>query len=48
MSDTCENCGWSLKGGEYVSPWEDGDNEYGYIICPHCRHENIDWTTDDE
>ena len=48
MPDTCEKCGWSLDGGEYVLPWEDDDNEYGYIICPHCKHENIDWSTEDD
>ena len=39
-SETCENCGQSLSGGEYTAPWEDGDNEDGYIICPHCHHKN--------
>ena len=48
MFGDCENCGWSLLGGEYVLPWEDGDNECAYTICPHCGHENIDWSTDDE
>ena len=48
MFGDCEKCGWSLLEGEYVLPWEDGDNECAYTICPHCGHENIDWSTDDE
>lgn len=36
----CINCGGSLSGGSYTGPWEDGDNEYGYVICPHCRCKN--------
>ena len=37
---TCINCGYSLRGGSYTGPWEDGNNEYGYVICPHCRCKN--------
>ena len=37
----CESCGLSLYGGDYHAPWEDGDNEYGYIKCPHCSHKNV-------
>ena len=34
--DTCECCGRSLRGGELTLPWEDGDNAYAYVTCPHC------------
>lgn len=37
----CENCGQSLEGGDFSLPWEDGDNAFAYVICPHCRHKNI-------
>lgn len=47
MPTECENCGWSLDNGEYVAPWEDDDNLYGYVICPHCKHKNIDYSDDD-
>ena len=40
-SGECENCGLSLNGGDYHAPWEDGDNEYGYVECPHCSHKNV-------
>ena len=40
-SRTCENCGRSLAGGEYVAPWENGNNPDGYIKCPHCSHVNF-------
>ena len=43
----CENCGASLRGGVYTAPWEDGDNSEGYIICPKCKHKNIDYDDDD-
>ena len=46
MPTECENCGWSLDNGEYVAPWEDDDNLYGYVICPHCKHKNIDYSDD--
>ena len=39
--DTCVNCDCSLRGGELTLPWEDGDNPYAYITCPHCGEENI-------
>lgn len=47
MPTECMRCGGSLSGGEYVAPWEDGDNENGYIICPHCHYENPDFSNDD-
>lgn len=48
LSENCENCGASLAGGYYTAPWEDGDNEYGYWICPRCGHTNIDWDSVDD
>ncbi len=39
--DYCESCGQSLEGGDLTLPWEDGDNPYAYVTCPHCGHENI-------
>lgn len=36
----CINCTRSLRGGEYTDAWEDGNNEYAYVICPHCRCKN--------
>lgn len=38
--DECIACGWPLEGGDLTLPWEDGDNEYVYITCPHCGTEN--------
>lgn len=38
--DNCVSCGWPLEGGDLTLPWEDGDNEFAYIICPHCGAEN--------
>ncbi|MBQ7109393.1 MAG: hypothetical protein IJN99_03425 [Clostridia bacterium] len=40
MPTECAECGCSLSGAEYVAPWEDDDNEYGYYICPNCGYEN--------
>ena len=37
----CENCGWSLLGGYLTLPWEDGDNTYAYVTCPHCGYKSI-------
>ncbi len=37
----CVCCGRSLAGGVLTLPWEDGDNEYAYVTCPHCGEENI-------
>ena len=39
--DYCESCGQSLEGGDLTLPWEDGDNPYAYVTCPHCRYKNI-------
>lgn len=39
--DTCENCEQLLRRGTLTLPWEDGDNPYAYITCPHCGYENI-------
>ncbi len=36
----CESCEESLQYGDYHAPWEDGDNAYGYVVCPHCGHKN--------
>ncbi|MBQ6441497.1 MAG: hypothetical protein IJJ13_02755 [Lachnospiraceae bacterium] len=47
MPTECINCQGSLQGGEYVSPWEDGDNAHGYVICPHCGCKNTDYSDDD-
>ena len=37
----CESCGESLVGASLTLPWEDGDNPYAYVTCPHCGYENI-------
>lgn len=37
----CESCQQALSGSVRVAPWEDGDNEYGYIRCRHCQHKNV-------
>ena len=42
----CEFCGEPLSGGEHTGPWEDGDNVYGYIKCPHCGEINFDLDDD--
>ncbi len=42
-SKSCGNCGQSLKGGEYIAPWENGNNPDGYIKCPHCGYVNFEW-----
>ena len=46
--DECINCQQDLSGGVYTAPWEDGDNEYGYVICPHCGAKNIDCASGDD
>lgn len=38
---TCPECGQSMAGGEYVAPWEEGNNPNGYVVCPHCHHIEI-------
>lgn len=48
LVDNCYNCGGSLAGGEYIAPWEDGSNEYGCYICPHCGAPNEDWNSADD
>lgn len=40
MAD-CPNCQQSLSGGVFTAQWEDGDNDYSYITCPHCGYEYI-------
>lgn len=37
----CINCQKPLKAAVLTLPWEDGDNPYAYVTCPHCRYENI-------
>ena len=41
--DVCECCGRSLAEGVITLPWEDGDNEYAYVTCPHCGAENTQY-----
>lgn len=41
MDNECEICQASLKDGERYLPYEDGSNEYAYIVCPECGHKNI-------
>lgn len=38
---TCGACSSSLTGGDAYLPYEDGSNEYAYIRCPSCGHQNI-------
>ena len=42
----CENCHSSLDRGELTLPWEDGDNKYAYVTCPHCGYTEDDWCND--
>ena len=44
----CINCQQSLSGGSYTAAWEDGNNKYAYIICPHCRCKNVIYDDDDD
>lgn len=44
----CPSCGQSLEGGDYTAPWEDGDNSYGYVTCPHCGYDVILDSDDDD
>ncbi len=38
-----------LSGGELILPWENGDNAYAHVTCPHCGYENIlDGYSEDE
>jgi DNA-directed RNA polymerase subunit RPC12/RpoP len=50
MEKECINCQQSLSGGELTDRWEDGDNEYAYVKCPHCGFKNIlyDYGGDDD
>ena len=41
MEDYCVYCGEDMTKAKFVMPWEDGDNEEAYMICPHCREKNI-------
>jgi hypothetical protein len=38
---TCERCQSSLSRGDHYLPYEDGSNSHAYIICPVCKHKNI-------
>lgn len=38
----CECCGKPLAGGEYTFAWENGNNQDGYVKCPHCGSANFD------
>lgn len=48
MPTECENCGWDLDNAEYVQPWEDDDNEYGYYICSKCHKNTTDYSSGDD
>ena len=48
MDNYCINCGKDLRNAPYTLPWEDGDNEEGYWICPRCHTKNIDWSSSDD
>ena len=37
----CTSCRQSLEGGSLTLPWEDGDNSYAYVTCPHCGYQII-------
>lgn len=38
---TCPFCQSSLRGGDSYLPYEDGSNEFAYVVCPSCRSEVI-------
>lgn len=40
-SNTCISCGQSLSHSISYLPWEDGSNEYAYIICSNCGCKNL-------
>lgn len=42
----CPNCGGDLAGGEFVAPWEDGDNSSAYVRCPHCGYKRLMYDDD--
>ena len=37
----CEQCGYTLKNGEYTGAWENGNNPDSYVKCSHCGHANF-------
>lgn len=39
----CETCHCSLEGGDLTLPWEDGDNRYAYVTCPHCGWNSVQY-----
>lgn len=38
---TCECCGQSLERASFTLPWEDGNNPFAFVTCPHCGHKEI-------
>ena len=40
---TCVRCDHSLDAGDHYMRYEDGSNNYAYIICPSCKHKNIQY-----
>jgi DNA-directed RNA polymerase subunit RPC12/RpoP len=43
MEKRCLNCDEPVKNPVLVLPWEDGDNEYAYWECPHCKYKNTQY-----
>ena len=39
--NSCPSCRASLGEGALTLPWEDGDNPYAYVTCPHCGYQLI-------
>jgi DNA-directed RNA polymerase subunit RPC12/RpoP len=39
--DNCLFCGLSLVNGYLTLPWEDGNNAFAYVTCPHCGYQTI-------
>ena len=37
----CLSCGLSLADGYLTLTWEDGDNAFAYVTCPHCGYQTI-------
>lgn len=38
----CTSCDIPIgSGGEFVSAWEDGNNEEPYVKCPHCGFKDV-------
>lgn len=48
LEEKCPRCGTPLHYGFYTSPWEDGDNEYGYWTCSRCGKIVYDWASGDD